>query len=210
MYSPYDFNQSIAHRAEYVEERLKGGSPVVGLSYDRGVLLFTVKRTQRKIFEIYDQLMYSAIGNQTDVEAVRLAAIDFAHAEGFQRGFDNLLLHGHVGPGGQAAQQFRGSGHALLLLLVDSGGLKHGGKIDLTACRKGRRLLKNRLRGRRTCVVFSGWWLDWDVSKVGFDWRRRRIAFDKPARDGLAPSLFLGHKQGFLGKTEVKTATAYH
>lgn len=97
MYSPYDFNQSIAHRAEYVEERLKGGAPVVGLSYDRGVLLFTVKRTQRKIFEIYDQLMYSAIGNQADVEAVRLAAIDFAHAEGFQRSPDDVSIQRLVG-----------------------------------------------------------------------------------------------------------------
>jgi proteasome alpha subunit len=97
MYSPYDFNQSIAHRAEYVEERLKGGAPVVGLSYDRGVLLFTVKRTQRKIFEVYDQLMYSAIGNQADVEAVRLAAIDFAHQEGFQRSPDDVSIQRLVG-----------------------------------------------------------------------------------------------------------------
>lgn len=97
MYSPYDFNQSIAHRAEYVEERLKGGAPVVGISYDKGVLLFTVKRTQRKIFEIYDQLMYSAIGNQADVEAVRLAAIDFAHAEGFQRSPDDVSIQRLVG-----------------------------------------------------------------------------------------------------------------
>lgn len=39
MYSPVDFNQSIAHRAEYVEERLKNGAPVIGISYDAGVLL---------------------------------------------------------------------------------------------------------------------------------------------------------------------------
>lgn len=97
MYSPYDFNQSIAHRAEYVEERLKSGSPVVGLSYDNGVLLFTVKRTQRKIFEIYDQLMYTAIGAQADVEAVRLAAIDFAHQEGFSRSPDDVSVQRLVG-----------------------------------------------------------------------------------------------------------------
>lgn len=97
MYSAYDFNQSIAHRAEYVEERLKGGTPVVGLSYDRGVLLFTVKRTQRKVFEIYDQLIFSAIGNQADVEAVRLAAIDFAHQEGFQRSPDDVSIQRLVG-----------------------------------------------------------------------------------------------------------------
>lgn len=97
MYSPYDFNQSIAHRAEYVEERLKSGAPVVGLSFDNGVLLFTVKRTQRKVFEIYDQLMYSAIGSQTDVEAVRLAAIDFAHQEGFTRSPDDVSIQRLVG-----------------------------------------------------------------------------------------------------------------
>jgi proteasome alpha subunit len=97
MYSPYDFNQSIAHRSEYVEERLKGGAPVIGISYDRGVLLFTVKRTQRKVFEIYDQLMYSAIGNQADVEAVRLAAIDFAHQEGFARSPDDVSIQRLVG-----------------------------------------------------------------------------------------------------------------
>ena len=97
MYSPFDFNQSVAHRAEYVEERLKSGSPVVALSYDRGVLMWTVKRTQRKLYEIYDQLMYGAIGNQADVEAVRLASIDFAHQEGFSRSPDDVSIQRLVG-----------------------------------------------------------------------------------------------------------------
>ncbi len=97
MYSPYDFNQSLAHRQEYVEERLKSGSPVIGISYDNGVLLWTVKRTQRKLFEIYDQLMYGAIGNQADVEAVRLASIDFAHQEGFSRSPDDVSIQRLIG-----------------------------------------------------------------------------------------------------------------
>jgi proteasome alpha subunit len=97
MYSPYDFNESIAHRAEYVEERLKGGAPVVALSYDQGILVFTLKRTQRKVYEIYDKLIYSAIGNQADVEAVRLAAIDFAHQEGFARSPDDVSIQRLVG-----------------------------------------------------------------------------------------------------------------
>ena len=97
MYSPYDFNQSIAHRAEYVEERLKAGMPVIAISYDQGVLLWTLKRTQRKVFEIYDQIMYSAIGNQADVEAVRLAAIDFCHQEGFSRSPDDVSLQRLIG-----------------------------------------------------------------------------------------------------------------
>jgi proteasome alpha subunit len=97
MYSPFDFNQSIAHRSEYVEERLRSGSPVVGISYDTGVLLWTARRTQRKLFEIYDQLMYGAIGNQADVEAVRLASIDFAHQEGFSRSPDDVSAQRLVG-----------------------------------------------------------------------------------------------------------------
>lgn len=97
MVSPYDFNQTIAHRAEYVEERLKGGAPVVGISYDEGILLLSARRTQRKVFEIYDKLMYSAIGNQSDVEAVRLAAIDFAHQEGFARSADDVSIQRLVG-----------------------------------------------------------------------------------------------------------------
>ena len=97
MYSPYDFNQSIAHRAEYVEERLKAGMPVIAISYDQGILLWTLKRTQRKVFEVYDQIMYSAIGNQADVEAVRLAAIDFCHQEGFSRSPDDVSLQRLVG-----------------------------------------------------------------------------------------------------------------
>lgn len=97
MYSPYDFNQSIAHRAEYAEDRLKDGLPVVGLSYDRGVLLLAVRRSQRKVFEIYDRLMYAALGNHSDVEAVRLGAIDFAHQEGFSRSPDDVSIQRLVG-----------------------------------------------------------------------------------------------------------------
>jgi proteasome alpha subunit len=97
MYSPFDFNQTIVHRAEYVEERLKGGLPVVGVSYDGGVLLFSVRRTPRKVFEIYDQIMFAALGNQADVEAVRLAAIDFCHQEGFARSADDVSVQRLVG-----------------------------------------------------------------------------------------------------------------
>lgn len=97
MYSPYDFSQTIVHRADYVEERLKGGSPVVGVSFDGGILLLTVRRAPRKVFEIYDQMMFGALGNQADVEAVRLAAIDFCHQEGFARSPDDVSAQRLVG-----------------------------------------------------------------------------------------------------------------
>lgn len=97
LYTPFDFNEAIGHRQDYVEDRLRDGSPVVGLSYDDGLLLLTVTRSQRKIFEIYDRLLYSAIGNQSDVEAIRVAAVDVAHREGYERSPDDVTAHRLVG-----------------------------------------------------------------------------------------------------------------
>lgn len=98
-YSPYDWNQAIRHRSEYIEERLQGGSPVAGLSFPGGVLMLTVRRSQRKIFEIYDRLMFAGIGNQSDLETFRIAAIDFAHREGFSRSPDDVTAQRLVGLG---------------------------------------------------------------------------------------------------------------
>jgi proteasome alpha subunit len=89
-FSPYDWNQAIQHRTEYIEERLRDGSPVVGLSLPQGLLLLTLRRTQRKVYEVYDRLMFAGIGNQSDLEAVRLTAIDFAHREGYTRSPDDV------------------------------------------------------------------------------------------------------------------------
>lgn len=90
VYSPFDFNEAIGHRKEYIEDRLRDGSPVVGVHYSTGLLLLTIRKTQRKVFEIYDRLLYSAIGNQSDIEAIRIAAIDVAHKEGFDRSPDDV------------------------------------------------------------------------------------------------------------------------
>ena len=80
------------HRAEYIEERLAEGSPVVALSCREGVLMATVRGTQRKLFEVYDRLAFAALGQQADIEALRLSAIDFAHAEGFARSPDDVTI----------------------------------------------------------------------------------------------------------------------
>ena len=58
-YSPYDWNESIQQRNEYIEDRLKDGSPVVALTYDGGLLLLSARQTQRKVYEVYDKLMFS-------------------------------------------------------------------------------------------------------------------------------------------------------
>ena len=93
MMTPYDWNESVRNRMEFVEERLKSGSPVIGARYSGGLLLVTLRGTQGKTFEIYDRIAMSAIGAPSDVEAVRIAALDFAHQEGFARSPDDVTVN---------------------------------------------------------------------------------------------------------------------
>src|SRR5205814_10706662 len=76
VFSPFDYNEASRHREEGVEERLREGSPIVGVSYDAGLLLLSVRQTQRKIFEVYDRIIFSAIGKQADIGEVRGAAVE--------------------------------------------------------------------------------------------------------------------------------------
>lgn len=92
MFTPYDWQESIGHRAQYVESRLASGTPVLMVSIPEGVLAFTVRRQARKVFEVYDRLIYSAIGQQSDVESLRVAAIDFTHQEGYQRSEQDVTI----------------------------------------------------------------------------------------------------------------------
>lgn len=97
-YNFYDWNQALQQRNEYVADRLKDGSPIVAVSFDDGILLFTLRAAQqRKIFDVYDRLIMGALGKQSDVESVRLAAIDNAHREGFERSPDDVAVQRLVG-----------------------------------------------------------------------------------------------------------------
>ncbi len=97
MYTPFDFNEAVGHRKDYIDDRLREGSPVVGLAYEGGLLLLTVRRSQRKVFEVYDRHMFSGIGNQSDIENVRLSSIQMAHQEGFERSPDDVSVQRLVG-----------------------------------------------------------------------------------------------------------------
>ena len=44
MFTPYDYNEAIGHRKDAIEERLREGSPVVGLAYDAGLLLLNTRK----------------------------------------------------------------------------------------------------------------------------------------------------------------------
>lgn len=85
MLTPYDWQESIGNRAQYIEGRLEQGLPVLAASVADGILLVTRFRQSPKLFEIYDRLAFGAIGQQSDVESIRTGAIDFAHQEGYSR-----------------------------------------------------------------------------------------------------------------------------
>ncbi|ARU41844.1 hypothetical protein CCB80_12125 [Armatimonadetes bacterium Uphvl-Ar1] len=92
MVTPYDWQENIGHRARYVESRLEGGIPVAVASIPDGILMATFRYQSSKIFEVYDRIAYSAIGIQSDIEAVRVAAVEFCHQEGYRRSEDDVTI----------------------------------------------------------------------------------------------------------------------
>lgn len=92
MFTPYDWQEGIGHRAQYVANKLAHGVPVAALSLDEGILVATFRRQTRKIYEIYDLLVFSAIGQQSDIEALRVAAVEFAHREGYSRSEQDVTV----------------------------------------------------------------------------------------------------------------------
>ena len=92
MLTPYDWQEGIGNRAQYIESKLSQGAPVLGLSLPTGILLFSFRRNTRKLFEIYDRLGFGAIGQQADVEAIRTSAVEFASREGYQRSEEDVTI----------------------------------------------------------------------------------------------------------------------
>ena len=90
---PYRWIEAINDRRDYIEDQLRPGSPVVGLSYDDGMLLLTVGRGQRKIFEVHNRTVLSAIGHPAYIEQLRMLATDTASVQGFQNSVDDVTLH---------------------------------------------------------------------------------------------------------------------
>ncbi|MDE0022009.1 MAG: hypothetical protein OXT69_11610 [Candidatus Poribacteria bacterium] len=100
---PRRWIQALENRVQYVEKRLRSGSPVVGLPYNNGALLFTMRpRGQQKVYEVYDRLAMGALGHPADVERLRMIAVNLAHVEGFARSADDVtlqrLLHFTIAP----------------------------------------------------------------------------------------------------------------
>jgi len=123
---PYRWVEAIANRREYIEDQLRLGSPVVLLNYADGLLLLTVSRETRKIFEIYDRVAFSALGHPADIERMRLVAIDLAHIEGFNRAVADVSLRRLVNFGmaptlKNAFEQIFSAPHIVKMLLAELG-----------------------------------------------------------------------------------------
>src|SRR5215510_6515322 len=89
---PYRWVEAIKNRREYIEDQLERGSPIVLMTYADGLLLLTVSTETRKVFEVYDRIALAALGHPADIERMRLAAIDLAHVEGFNRAACDVSL----------------------------------------------------------------------------------------------------------------------
>ena len=89
---PYRWVEAIQNRREYLDDQLRGASPVVGLSYEHGILLLTTTPGPRKLFEVYNDLSFAAIGHPADIEKLRKAVIDIAHLEAFNFSASDVSL----------------------------------------------------------------------------------------------------------------------
>ena len=89
---PYRWLEAIGNRREYIENQLKGATPVFALSRPEGILMLGVGQGQSKVFEIYDHHAFAALGHPVDIEKVRQAAIEAAHVEGFNRSARDVTL----------------------------------------------------------------------------------------------------------------------
>ncbi len=90
---PYRWIEAIQDRRDYIEDQLRLGSPVVGLGYNDGMVLVTLSRGQRKIFEVHDRIALSAIGHPADIEQLRMLVTDTASVQGFQNATADVNLH---------------------------------------------------------------------------------------------------------------------
>ena len=92
MLTPYDWQEGMNNRVSYIQGRIERGAAVLAVSLDAGVIIFTYRRQSPKTFEIYDKLAFAGLGQQSDIEAIRTAAMEFAHREGYSRSEQDVTI----------------------------------------------------------------------------------------------------------------------
>jgi proteasome alpha subunit len=132
---PYRWIEAIQDRRDYIEDELRLGSPVVGVTYDEGMMLLTVSKGQRKIFEVHDRIALSAIGHPADIERLRMLVTDTASVQGFQNATEdinlNRLTNYTLAPAfKQAFESIAGEAYIIKMLLAELG--SNSGKDQFT------------------------------------------------------------------------------
>lgn len=89
---PYRWVEAIRNRREYVEDQLRGASPVVAARYADGLVLLTSTPGPRKLFEVYNEVAFAGVGHPADMEKLRKAAIDIAHLEAYNLSASDVSL----------------------------------------------------------------------------------------------------------------------
>ena len=82
---PYRWVEAVGNRRHYLDEQFKEGSPVVGVTFESGILLMTMSKGTAKLYEIYDRLALGGMGHPADLEKLRFNLLEMAHVEGFNR-----------------------------------------------------------------------------------------------------------------------------
>ncbi len=123
---PYRWIEAIQDRRDYIEDELRLGSPVVGVTYDAGMMLLTVSKGQRKIFEVHDRIALSAIGHPADIERLRMLVTDTASVQGFQNATEDInllrLTNYTLAPAfKQAFESIVGEAYIIKMLLAELG-----------------------------------------------------------------------------------------
>ena len=125
MLTPFDWQEGIGHRAQYIESRLQTAVPVAAASVPDGVLVASYRHRSQKVYEIYDRIAFAGMGIQGDIEAIRVGSIDFCHSEGYRRSEEDVsvrrLVSAMSDPVKQAFGNFRAAPMVFRGLFVEVG-----------------------------------------------------------------------------------------
>ena len=89
---PFRWTEAVSNRHGYVQGKLQKSQPVLAVPYSEGALLLAICPQPGKIYEVYDRIAMGGAGHPADVERLRMALLDMAHLEGFNRSEKDVTL----------------------------------------------------------------------------------------------------------------------
>lgn len=89
---PYRWLEAVRHRREYIEDQIRGATPVFAISRPEGIYLLGIGLGHSKVFEVFDAQGMAALGNPVDIEKLRHTAIEAAHVDAFKTSAQDVSL----------------------------------------------------------------------------------------------------------------------